>query len=227
VSEPEPVVVSTEGADTARAASSQVGWLGLASLRDYLTPIADLEREPSPDVDVEAVAAGLAEHGQLRAVLVDEARRVVGNGFLVDAAVSLGWTHVAARRFAEEPTPQLSLVDEVERAAPDEFALMKALSPAERLARTEEEEIADLNETSADPNARWVGLPAFVRVGSEWKLVVSCETEEARDALLDVLGIGTIHKGTRGTLSAWWPNRAKKDLASLRFEASPDGGVPF
>ena len=115
----------------------------------------------------------------------------------------------------------MTFVDEVERSAPDAFALMRSLTREERLARTEEEEIAELNETSADPAARWVGLPAFVRTSDPFRLVVSCETEGARDALLDILGIGTIHKGTRGTLSAWWPNRAKKDLASLRFEVSP------
>lgn len=67
--------------------------------------------------------------------------------------------------------------------------------------------------------AEWIGLPAFGPVDVAPRLVVSFDTVEDRQRLLDLAGITTIHKGTRGTLSVWWPPREREDLSSLRFES--------
>lgn len=83
---------------------------------------------------------------------------------------------------------------------------------------SKEVDVERINEATADPETEWVGLPEFVPVGEPFKVVVSTETEAERDELLRHLGISTVHKGTRGTLSVWWPDRPKEDLSSLRFE---------
>ena len=134
---------------------------------------------------------------------------------LVAAAKSLGWTHIATRLEAAEEvgasSDQMTLLDEAAKASDGQnrASLVDSFSgPADA---------EQINRESADPDHQWVGLPEFLPVDEPVKVVVSCDTEAERDALFDVLGIETIHKGTRGTVSVWWPDREKKDLASLRF----------
>ncbi len=104
------------------------------------------------------------------------------------------------------------------RADAPQPALFGGVERAVREATTDE--VAAINSATADETAEWVGLPEFLPVSDALKVVVSCDSVEDRDRLLRKLGIDVIHKGTRGTLSVWWPNRDKEDLSSLRFEAS-------
>jgi hypothetical protein len=72
----------------------------------------------------------------------------------------------------------------------------------------------------ADLNApiEWRGLPEFRPAAArEHKLVLTFDTEEARDALIAQLGV-VIAKKTGPTWSAWYPPREKEDLAALRFD---------
>lgn len=85
--------------------------------------------------------------------------------------------------------------------------------------------VASINAATADPEMEWIGLPEYLPTTDALKVVVSCDTAEDRDALLRKLGIEVIHKGTRGTLSVWWPNRDKEDLSSLRFEVEASEGA--
>lgn len=110
---------------------------------------------------------------------------------------------------------QLSLVGEVERSGGDR-EVIRSLSERQ-LVDLSDEEIDEINESSADRATEWVGLPAFLPVDAPLKVVISCSSRTDRDALLALLGIRTVHKGTRGTLSVWWPDREKEDLSSLRF----------
>jgi hypothetical protein len=73
-----------------------------------------------------------------------------------------------------------------------------------------EAEIEELNARSA-----WRDLPAFHPVGDRNTLVLSCDTKEERDQLIDQLGV-FVAKRTRKTVSAWW--RPQEDLSSLRFD---------
>jgi hypothetical protein len=202
----------------------RVGWLGDERLRDRLVPLASLTAYQVPaDIDLERLAAALREKGQIRPVLVNAAGEIVERAHLVAAAVELGWTHIATRLEVGEDLAaldanQMSLVDEVERtgalSAAGDLAIAEAVT-----GQISDAGVEAVNEASADHSTEWVGLPEFVQVDSSLRVVVSCENEQVRDALFDVLGIATIHKGTRGTLSVWWPDREKYDLASLRFEA--------
>jgi hypothetical protein len=202
-------------------------WNGPELLRRYLVPIGSLSL-PDPPAGNPQVKEGLEARGQTRPILTgSDERTVVGRAHLLVAARELGWTHVAARLDAAEKAAagaedQMSLVAEVEAKGSDHVEAWAAPEKEKDWRETSEADVDRINEATADPEAQWVGLPEFIPVDEAHKLVISCSTEEDREALLDALGIATIHKGTRGTLSVWWPDRKKKDLSSIRFEIKAD-----
>lgn len=211
--------VPPEPADTAveETADDRVGWFGSKWLESYVVPVSSLildGAEPSAG-DLDASARGLGEVGQVNPVLVaDDGVTVVYRDWIVRAANRLGWNGVAVRSEKaelaerEQEQNQTSLLQEAEMTG-------VAIDGFER----EEAEVdADLlNEKSMEERPDWVGLPEFVPATDAEKLVISCKTKEDRDAALDALGIRTIHKGTRGTLSVWFPDKERRDLSSLRF----------
>jgi hypothetical protein len=83
--------------------------------------------------------------------------------------------------------------------------------------------VDEIETTNGNGEARtelvseWVGLPAFGDVKQPPRAVIAFETEEDRARFFREVGIETVHKGTRGTLSVWWPEKSKEDLSSLRF----------
>ena len=208
--------------------NTEVVWEGSEVLVPYLTPIEGLRDAPgSPGGDRERILSALRESGQVRPVLVgDNGVDVVARQHLVEAARELGWTHIAVRlRVAEElveTADQMTFLDSPGAGGVPQD-LVDAL--ATKKGEADDEEIEEINAASKNVDHEWVGLPEFVAGEEPLKVVISCETEEDRDALFDVLGITTIHKGTRGTLSVWWPDRAKKDLASLRFVSMGRGAA--
>lgn len=195
-------------------------WRGRETLRPDLVEIDALDLpDESAEIDRESIERGLDHFGQVRPVLVEfDGTTVSARAHIVEAARSLGWTHVAVRpASAEEITVsanQMTLIDEVigEDRDADAIGDLAEKRP----------EIEDINRESAAPDTEWIGLPEFIPAKEPMKVVISCDNEEERDALFDVLGISTIHKGTRGTISVWWPDREKKDLASIRFVGSRD-----
>lgn len=104
---------AVRGPDAGRVVGSEVRWVGNDTLRPFLKPIADL----IPDADnvrrhstrnIEQIRASLEMLGQHR-LAVEQLRpdgsRVVrvGNGML-EAAIKLGWTHLAVDTIAEDDT---------------------------------------------------------------------------------------------------------------------------
>jgi hypothetical protein len=83
------------------------------------------------------------------------------------------------------------------------------------------ENLLGLGEKNDDAD-EWVGLAEFdeSEAGVEFRVVVSCDTEDDRDSFLAFLGASAslIHKKTGPTWSLWWPLREREDLASLRFD---------
>lgn len=82
----------------------------------------------------------------------------------------------------------------------------------------------EIDATNTEDDARrlageWIGLPAFGSNVEAPKVVVSFDSEADRQRFLGEIGVETIHKNTRGTLSVWWPPRDREDLSSLRFES--------
>lgn len=72
-------------------------------LRNLATPIGDLRPDPRQAKthgprSVGAVKASLAEHGQMKPIVVDSSGTIRAGHGTVEAARELGWTHVAAVR---------------------------------------------------------------------------------------------------------------------------------
>lgn len=205
--------------------SEEIAWAGAEVLSEYLVPISSLRDDPAgASGDIDRITEALQAHGQVRPVLVGNSGvDVVARQHLVEAARRLGWTHVAVRlKVAEElgtDTDQMTLLDVLAQGDPEAVA---NLARKQSWEEADEETINSINEASTKADHDWVGLPQYVPADDAYKVVISCETEDDRDALFDVLGIQTIHKGTRGTLSVWWPDRARKDLASIRFVVRMD-----
>ena len=75
---------------------------------------------------------------------------------------------------------------------------------------------------SADAAAEWAGMPDFEAKAPAVTLTVQFETTEDRLEFVEKYDIGTTARGDAGIgWSAWWPARARDDLASVKFVA-PD-----
>lgn len=70
----------------------------------------------------------------------------------------------------------------------------------------------------------WRGLPAFVPVTRDVRLVLTFDDEAGREELIEQLGL-VIAKKTGKTWSAWWPPRDRDDLSALRFDFGDDGSA--
>lgn len=75
-------------------------WEGNAELERSLVPVARLTPHPrNPRKgDVDLIAESLRRFGQQRPILTDREQRIVAGNHTYQAAVALGWTHVAALR---------------------------------------------------------------------------------------------------------------------------------
>lgn len=203
-------------------------WSGDKRLEQFLVPIAEL-KVGTPVGDITAVALGMAEAGQQNAVLLAaDGKQVVSRAHIVHAAKELGWTHVAARSAAAERSvddhAQVSLLDEAELSGDKDS--LRAFSRVEEALGVE-----DVNSQTAQANREWewAGLAEFVQYEDTYKVVVSCRSEEERQALLDSLGIAAAYQRKRGPISATWPDYGREAPTVLRFESGdrPDGGKPM
>jgi hypothetical protein len=87
-----------------------------------------------------------------------------------------------------------------------------------------DDEVAAITAASVDPSTQREPLPEFVPPEPRFKLVIGIDSEEKLDELLELIGNPTIHKGTRGTLSTWWPDRPEgRSLAPLRRRSKSPG----
>ncbi len=77
-----------------------------------------------------------------------------------------------------------------------------------------ESEIASLQQAE-----HWVGLPEYESQDAATKVVIMCDTEADRDALLEQLGVAVISQKNRGTWSFRWPLREEAgDPSAVRFD---------
>jgi hypothetical protein len=73
-------------------------------------------------------------------------------------------------------------------------------------------EIQDIDEAK-----EWIGMPEFEPFPLPLQIIVSFETEEARERFGKLIGI----KITEKTKSTWFPPKEREDPVSMKFESEP------
>lgn len=77
-----------------------------------------------------------------------------------------------------------------------------------------ESEIKDL-----DVAAAWAGLPEYKMEHEPLQIIVTCETEEDREAFLVLINSPAHYKRVTGSVwSVKWPSRPQDDLSSVKFK---------
>ena len=212
-----------------------------------LVPLDELKPHPQnyrahPDDQRAHLVRSITEHGVYRNVLVARDGTILAGHGVVEAARDAGLTEVPVVRLeldADDPRALKILTgdNEIARLAGIDDRLLSELlrtirdsDPVDGLLGTgydddmlaalvfvtrDEREIGD-----RDDAAQWIGLPVFDGIERPHVVMVGCETIEERDALLVLLGVTTIHRKIRGTISVRWPPTEREDLAALRFEVT-------
>lgn len=78
-------------------------------------------------------------------------------------------------------------------------------------------ELADI-----DAAAEWVGMPEYVDGQEQYRVVITCVSEEDRDRFVAEFGL-TIDKRLGRTWSTRWPFTVREDVAAVRFQSGDDG----
>ena len=212
------------------------------SHRAELVPLSELTPHPRnyrahPLDQIEHIKASIVEHGFYRNVVVASDGVILAGHGVVEASTILGLSAVPVVRLpiASDSPQALKVMAGDNRIATLAFDddrvltdLLRELALDDDLLGTgfDETQLAGLllvtrpasEVASFDAAAEWVGMPDYESEPDRWKLILSCETEEERDALQEQLAV-VVAKRTGKTVSAWYPPRPKEDLASLRFEA--------
>lgn len=210
---------------------SEIVWRGPEALRALLVPLGDLHPDLAnvrlhPERNLSAIAASLARFGQQKATVHDAGGVMrAGNGTL-EAARSLGWTHLAsvpsdlagseatAYAIADNRTADLGGFDE-----PALAGLLDALRtegyPVEVTGFTPDEVDALLGglgepagEVVDDPAGEWEGMPEFENEDqmSKFRAIVHFRNEEDMRAFEELVG-QMIPTNTR---AIWYPKAERQ-----------------
>jgi hypothetical protein len=216
--------------------------------------LADLRPHPAnyrehTEGQIGHLVQSLREHGFYRNVIVASDGVILAGHGVVDAARAAGMTEIPVVRLSvasDDPKALKVLTgdNEIARLAAiddrvladllreirdqDEDGLLGTGYDDEMLANLvfvtrPESEIGDRNDAAA-----WVGLPIYDGVERPFRMVISFETEDDRNRLMELIGAEKPRHSTRGVWSVWWPPRDREDLAALRFsegQAAEDGAA--
>ena len=233
------------------AIASMLGQLTESLQSIYATTsvaVVDLKFHPRnykqhPDDQLAHIMASIEAHGFYRNVVLARDLTVLAGQGVVQAAVKLGRARIPAIVLdldPNEPRALKVLVSDNEIGKfgeTDDRALTELLRhimesdpdaldgtgyDAQQLAALvfttrPETEIRDKNAA-----AEWIGLPEYEPFDAPIRLVVSFDSAEDRERLMQIIGVATIQKkssgaGASSTWSIKWPDRARRDLYSLKF----------
>lgn len=195
-----------------------------------------------PPEQIEHLVRSIETHGFYRNVVVANDGTILAGHGVIQAAQTLGLSHVPVTRMPIDPdSPEAKQIiagdNEIGRQADvNDRALtdvLRELAEAGVLEGTgfDESMLANLvfvtrNEGEVkDVNAaaEWVGMPGFDPVELKPKLVLTFETQEAREQMIEQLGL-VIAKRERRVVSSWYPPKEREDIEAVRWE--PEAEVP-
>lgn len=213
----------------------------VATHETELVPVGDLHPHPRnyqthPPEQLEHISQSLRDHGQYRNIVSARDLTILAGHGVWEAAQMIGMETIRVIRLDIDPDEpraikimtgdnELGLLADVDdRLLADHLKQLAELGELLGTGYDEqmlanlvyvtrmESEIASMNEA-----AEWAGMPDFDPAGPDVLLVLHFEDPDGRDKLVEELKL-VIAKKTKQTWSAPWPPRAKKDLASLRFD---------
>jgi ParB-like chromosome segregation protein Spo0J len=214
-------------------------------------PIDELQAHPEnyrqhPREQLEHLTASLKEHGIYRNVVVANDGTILAGHGLVEAAREMGVKVVPVTRLKCGPNDpealrvmagdnelaKLGAVDD--RLLTDMLREVRGDGGAEALLGTgfDPQTLAALVMTTRpeaeiehhDAASEWIGMPAYQEPENRIKLILTFQSLEERQRILDLLEIEHV-SNQRWTMTAWWPDRGERqDLKSLLFADEQDPG---
>lgn len=168
------------------------------ALRAYAVPIGDMVTDPAnarkhDEKNLQAIKASLRVYGQRQPIVVNKRTGHVeaGNGRL-EAALALGWSHIAAVYVDDDPTTAAGFSIADNRTAELAEWDPEALDSLLRTIQTEDQELADMLAVLAEqekiiPPEDDHAEPTYAPEGLEYRLLVSCRDEKHQTELLERL----------------------------------------
>lgn len=207
--------------------------------------IAELKPHPRnyrahPEDQLTHIAASIKQHGFYRNVVVARDGTILAGHGVVDAAKKLGLVTIPVIRLPIAPNSSQALKvlagdNEISRMAGiDDRALtdlLKEIQGSEGLLGTgyDEQMLAALlmvtrpasEITNFDAAAEWAGMPEHTTGNQPLRLIILFDDAENRLEVLRLLSIKTTY-GRNNVMSAWWPDRPREDVMSVKFVANDE-----
>lgn len=191
-----------------------------------------------PQDQLDQIIESINTHGFYRNIIVARDNTILAGHGVVLAATQMGKKRVPIIRLDIDPDDPRALKvltsdNEINNlAVVDDRALTEMLreimhtdqglggsgfNPEQLAALTlvtrDAQEIGDKNTA-----AEWVGMPEFEPIDHSPKLMISFENEADRDTLMELIGNSIIIKRVGLVWTIKWPEKARDDLSSVRFE---------
>ncbi len=208
-----------------------------------LIDVADLKPHPRnyrdhPEDQIEHLMQSMREQGFYRNVVIAKENTILAGHGVTIAAEQLGLKQVSAIRLNLAPySPKalkiLAADNYIEHLAQDNdralTELLREIADTDHLLGTgfDEQMVAALAMVTRaateiadfDAAAEWAGMPEYDGSTSLYSLAITCDTEEQRIELINLLGLTVARKNSQRVWSARYPPRDRLDNKSLMFEA--------
>lgn len=191
-----------------------------------------------PQDQLDQIIESIKAHGFYRNIIVARDNTILAGHGVVLAATQMGKKRVPVIRLDVDPNDPRALKvltsdNEINNlAVVDDRALTEMLR---EIMQTSEglggsgftgEQLAALTLVTRDATeisdknaaAEWIGMPAFEPIEDAPRLMISFENEEDRETLMELIGNSIIIKRVGKVWTIKWPEKARDDLSSVRFE---------
>lgn len=191
-----------------------------------------------PQDQLDQIIDSIKTHGFYRNIIVAEDNTILAGHGVVLAATQMGKKRVPVIRLNVAPDDARALKvltsdNEINNlAVVNDRALTEMLreimQTTEGLGGTgfTGEQLAALTLVTRDAGeisnknaaAEWLGMPEFEPMEDQPRLMITFENEEDRDTLMELIGNSIIIKRVGQSWTIKWPEKARDDLSSVRFE---------
>lgn len=201
-----------------------------------LTPHPRNYRE-HPDEQIDELVASINQHGFYRNVVIAADNTILAGHGVVEACKRIGLDIIPAVRLDIDPDDPAALKvlaadNYLDHSAwDDDRALAELLREVRDNDTLEGTGFNDMSFAAflmttrstaelrdIDHAAEWIGMPEWTAPNPPAKLIISCDSPDIRQQLVDQLGLITY--GKNATMSARWPPEQRMDRTVVHIDAS-------